>query len=56
LVVAEPDLAVNEGEVDDVVDEGLCSASGFGNGEDLKREEKVRRVRIKTRKRKGGRT
>lgn len=35
LVVAEPDLAVGDGEVEDVVDKGLCSPGSFGNGKDL---------------------
>jgi len=35
LVVAEPDLAVSDGDVEYMVDEGLCAPGSLGNGEDL---------------------
>jgi hypothetical protein len=36
LEVSEPDLVVEDREGEDVVDEGLGTAGGFGDGEHLK--------------------
>lgn len=35
LVVAEPDLAISDRNVEDVIDEGLCAPGSLGDGEDL---------------------